>query len=125
MERVDPPVNEPSFQAELSAFAGSLRASGVTFSQRAIALCAADAAGYRKVTGGFRSEWGADLFASIRTVVGTAARTGVDAYAVILNTLCECQHPAPGRMMGICPLPFSSLVRPLALGPVRQRLGNG
>jgi len=51
---------------------------------------------YRKVTGGFRSQWGADLFASVRSVVGTAARTGVDAYAAILNTLCGCQNPAPG-----------------------------
>ena len=51
---------------------------------------------YRKVTGGFRSQWGADLFASIRSVVGTAARSGIDAYAAILNTLCGCQSPAPG-----------------------------
>jgi len=49
---------------------------------------------YRKVTGGFRSQWGADLFASVRSVVGTAARTGVDAYAAILNKLCGCQNPA-------------------------------
>lgn len=42
---------------------------------------------YRKVTGGFRSDWGADLFASVKSVVGTAARQGVDAYAAILNTL--------------------------------------
>ena len=51
---------------------------------------------YRKVTGGFGSQWGADLFASIRSVVGTAARSGIDAYAAILNTLCGCQSPAPG-----------------------------
>jgi transposase len=42
---------------------------------------------YRKVTGGFRSDWGADLFAGIRSVVGTAARNGIDAYAAIRNTL--------------------------------------
>jgi len=42
---------------------------------------------YRKVTGGFRSDWGADLFAAVRSVVGTAGRHGVDAYAAILNTL--------------------------------------
>ena len=35
---------------------------------------------YRKVTGGFRSKWGADLFANVRSVVGTAARHGIDAY---------------------------------------------
>ncbi len=51
---------------------------------------------YRKVTGGFRSDWGADLFASVRSVVGTAARTGVDAYAAIFNTLCGCHSPVPG-----------------------------
>jgi transposase len=35
---------------------------------------------YRKVTGGFRSHWGADLFAAVRSVIGTAARRGIDAY---------------------------------------------
>jgi transposase len=34
----------------------------------------------RKVTGGFRSEWGADLFAAVRSCVGTAQRRGIDAY---------------------------------------------
>jgi len=38
---------------------------------------------YRKVTGGFRSKWGADLFAGVRSVVGTAARRGIDAYRAI------------------------------------------
>jgi transposase len=42
---------------------------------------------YRKVTGGFRSEWGADLFAAIRSIVGTAQRRGVDAYQAIKATL--------------------------------------
>ena len=51
---------------------------------------------YRKVTGGFRSDWGADLFAGVRSVVGTAARAGVDAYAAIRDTLGGCQSPAPG-----------------------------
>src|SRR5215218_3090907 len=36
---------------------------------------------YRKVTGGFRSDRGADLFAAVRSVVGTAARRGIDAYS--------------------------------------------
>ena len=31
---------------------------------------------YRKVTGGFRSKWGADLFAAVRSVIGTAKRRG-------------------------------------------------
>lgn len=42
---------------------------------------------YRKVTGGFRSDWGADLYAGIRSVIGTAGRTGLDAYQAICNTL--------------------------------------
>ncbi len=42
---------------------------------------------YRKVTGGFRSDWGADLFAAIRSVVGTAARQGQNAFDAIRSTL--------------------------------------
>jgi transposase len=42
---------------------------------------------YRKVTGGFRSTWGADLFAAVRSVVGTAARQGHDAYQTIRAVL--------------------------------------
>jgi transposase len=42
---------------------------------------------YRKVTGGFRSNWGADLFAAVRSVVGTAARQGYDAYQAIRAVL--------------------------------------
>ena len=43
---------------------------------------------YRKVTGGFRSNWGASLFAAVRSVVGTAARHGADAYQAIHAILC-------------------------------------
>lgn len=42
---------------------------------------------YRKVAGGFRSNWGADLFAAVRSVVGTAARRGLDAYQAIRAVL--------------------------------------
>jgi transposase len=42
---------------------------------------------YRKVTGGFRSPWGADLFAEVRSVVGTAARRGIDAFQAIRSVL--------------------------------------
>jgi len=42
---------------------------------------------YRKVTGGFRSNWGADLFAAVRSVIGTAARRGIDAYQAIRAVL--------------------------------------
>jgi transposase len=42
---------------------------------------------YRKVTGGFRSNWGAEFFANVRSVVGTAARHGIDAYTAIKNAV--------------------------------------
>ena len=42
---------------------------------------------YRKVTGGFRSNWGADLFGAVRSVVGTAARQGRDAYQAVRAVL--------------------------------------
>jgi transposase len=42
---------------------------------------------YRKVTGGFRSKWGADLYAAVRSVIGTAARQGRDAYQAIRAVL--------------------------------------
>jgi len=42
---------------------------------------------YRKVTGGFRSSWGADLFVGVRSVIGTAARRGESAYQAIQQTL--------------------------------------
>src|SRR3954468_6294182 len=38
---------------------------------------------YRKVTGGFRSAWGPDPCAAVASVVGTAARRGIDAYHAI------------------------------------------
>jgi transposase len=42
---------------------------------------------YRKVTGGFRSAWGADFYAGMRSVIGTAKRRGIDAYQAITATL--------------------------------------
>jgi transposase len=51
---------------------------------------------YRKVTGGFRSDWGADLFAAVRSVIGTAKRRGLDAYQAIRNTLQVQSALAPG-----------------------------
>ena len=51
---------------------------------------------YRKVTGGFRSDWGADLFAAVRSVIGTAKRRGIDAYQAIRNTLQGQTALAPG-----------------------------
>jgi len=51
---------------------------------------------YRKVTGGFRSKWGAAPFAGVRSVIGTAARRGVGAYQVIQQTLRGQAAPNPG-----------------------------
>ena len=51
---------------------------------------------YRKVTGGFRSTWGADLFAAVRSVIGTAARRGMDAYQAIQQTLRGQTASYPG-----------------------------
>ncbi len=50
----------------------------------------------RKVTGGFRSDWGADLFAGVRSVIGTAARRGVGAYQAIQQTLRGQAATCPG-----------------------------
>jgi transposase len=51
---------------------------------------------YRKVTGGFRSDWGKDLFAGFRSIVGTAARRGIDAYQAVRMTLSGQSVVAPG-----------------------------
>lgn len=51
---------------------------------------------YRKVTGGFRSDWGADLFAAVRSVIATAARHGTDAYQAIRDTLRGQSALEPG-----------------------------
>jgi transposase len=51
---------------------------------------------YRKVTGGFRSEWGKDLFAAFRSIVGTAARRGIDAYQAVQMTLSGQSVLTPG-----------------------------
>ncbi|MFL5289558.1 MAG: IS66 family transposase [Rhodopila sp.] len=51
---------------------------------------------YRKVTGGFRSDWGADLYAAVRSVIGTAASRGIHAYQAIRTTLQGQSVLAPG-----------------------------
>jgi transposase len=42
---------------------------------------------YRKVTGGFRSVWGANFFAAVRSIIGTATRRGIDAYQAVKTVL--------------------------------------
>lgn len=51
---------------------------------------------YRKVTGGFRSTWGADFYAATRSVIGTAAHRGIDAFQAIRMTLYGMSVIAPG-----------------------------
>ncbi len=51
---------------------------------------------YRKVTGGFRSVWGADLFADVRSIIGSAARHGVDAFQAIRAVLSGQSVLLPG-----------------------------
>lgn len=42
---------------------------------------------FRKVTGGFRSDWGKDLYAGVRSVLNTARRHGISAFQVIQKVL--------------------------------------
>jgi len=42
---------------------------------------------FRKVTNGFRSEWGRDLFAAVRSVMNTGKRHGLSAYQAIQKAL--------------------------------------
>jgi len=42
---------------------------------------------FRKVTNGFRSDWGRDLFAAVRSVVNTGQRQGLSAYQSILKAV--------------------------------------
>jgi transposase len=42
---------------------------------------------FRRVTNGFRSEWGRDLFAAVRSVVNTGKRQGLTAYQSIQQAL--------------------------------------
>ena len=58
-------------------------------SERALRPCAV----YRKITNGFRSEWGARLYADIRSVVETARRRGLRAIDAIRLTLAG--NPIP------------------------------
>ena len=46
---------------------------------------------FRKVTNGFRSDWGAELFAQVRSVVNTAQRQGISAFDAISRALTSQQ----------------------------------
>jgi len=42
---------------------------------------------FRKVTHGFRSDWGRDLFTAVRSVVNTGKRQGLSAFEAIQKSL--------------------------------------
>ncbi len=46
---------------------------------------------FRKVTHGFRSDWGAELFAQVRSLVNTARRQGMSAFEAISCALTSQQ----------------------------------
>jgi transposase len=46
---------------------------------------------FRKVTNGFRSDWGRDLFAAVRSIVNTGKRQGLSAFESILAALNPLQ----------------------------------
>ena len=52
-------------------------------SERALRPCAV----FRKITNGFRTEWGAKLYADIHSVVETARRRSIEALEAIRLTL--------------------------------------
>ena len=45
---------------------------------------------FRKVTNGFRSDWGKDLFAAVRSVVNTGKRQGLSALRSIQSPISGC-----------------------------------
>ena len=52
-------------------------------SERALRPCVT----FRKITNGFRTEWGARLYADIRSVIETARRRSIEALEAIRLTL--------------------------------------
>jgi transposase len=60
-------------------------------SERALRPCVT----FRKITNGFRTEWGARLYADIRSVIETARRRAISALEAIRLTLAGTPLPAP------------------------------
>lgn len=48
---------------------------------------------FRKITNGFRTEWGAKLYANIRSVIETARRRAIGALEAIRLTLAGMPLP--------------------------------
>jgi hypothetical protein len=58
-------------------------------SERALRPCAV----FRKITNGFRTEWGAKLYADIRSVIETARRRAIGVLEAIRLTLAGMPLP--------------------------------
>ena len=54
-------------------------------SERSLRPCAT----YRKITNGFRSQWGAKQYADIRAVIETGRRQSIDAFQAIRAALAQ------------------------------------
>ncbi len=65
-------------------------------SERALRPCAV----YRKITNGFRQEWGAHLYADIRSVIETARRRSISAINAIRLTSMANREVAQGIWTG-------------------------
>ena len=63
--------------------------------QRIRALVASLRETYRKITNGFRSQWGAKQDADIRSVIETGRRRSIGALQAIRNVLAAPAHPSP------------------------------
>ena len=50
----------------------------------------------RRVTGGFRSNWGADFYANIRSVLNTGKRQGLSAFQAIQAAIAGKSLIQPG-----------------------------
>ena len=59
-------------------------------SERSLRPCAT----YRKITNGFRSQWGAKQYADIRSVIETGRRQSIGALQAIQNALAPPTHAA-------------------------------
>jgi transposase len=55
---------------------------------------------HRKVTGGFRSEWGAKTYAALASVIDTAALKGVSAFAALQTLMGTPALPLPIPTLG-------------------------
>jgi transposase len=50
---------------------------------------------HRKVSGGFRSQWGADAYAALASVIDTASLKGINAFDAIQSLVGKPSLPLP------------------------------